>query len=88
MYINLAFPKFATAANRATNLRELMEVVDDARKSMSAQDWQNLDLTDLPVFGGPAPAQTFMVWSWDETHVLAGTGPSDWELIPRGEFAQ
>lgn len=88
MYVNHAFPEFAAAVNTAATLRELMTVVSAAREEMSYQDWQNLDLSDLPTFGGEAPSQTFMAWSWDEDNVLAGNGPSDWEIVPRSEFAQ
>ena len=30
-------------------------------------DWQ-----DLPTFGGPEPANTEEVWSWNETHIIIG----------------
>lgn len=88
MYVKQAFPEFAAAVNTATNLRELMSIVSAAREKMSYQDYQNLDLSDLPTFGGEPPRQTFMAWSWDTSSVLAGTGPSDWEIVPRSEFAQ
>ena len=36
---------------------------------------------DLPKFGGPKPADTFMVFSWDETRVLKWGG--EWKIEDR-----
>ena len=30
----------------------------------------SVDMTDLPTFGGEAPADTSGIWSWDETRLL------------------
>ncbi len=44
-----------------------------------------LDTTSLPTFGGPEPADTQGVWSWDEERLLVGTCPSDVMLEWRTE---
>lgn len=36
-----------------------------------------IDMTSLPTFGGPEPADTQGVWSYDETRLLVGACPSD-----------
>lgn len=42
-----------------------------------------IDWTDLPTFGGAAPAATAGVWSWDATRLLVGTCAADLALVPR-----
>lgn len=44
-----------------------------------------LDMTSLPTFGGPEPADTQGVWSWDEERLLVGSCPSDVMLEWRTE---
>lgn len=42
-----------------------------------------LDWTELPTFGGEAPADTQGVWSWDATRLLVGTCASDLRIVAR-----
>lgn len=44
------------------------------------------DTTSLPTFGGNEPENTQGVWSWDETHMIVGTCPSDMEIVSRAAF--
>jgi hypothetical protein len=44
---------------------------------------EGLPWTELPTFGGPAPARTEDVWSWDETRLLEGSQPHTARLRPR-----
>lgn len=41
-----------------------------------------LDMTSLPTFGGPEPADTTGVWSWDETRLLVGAS-QPFRMVPR-----
>lgn len=40
---------------------------------------------DLPTFGGPTPADTLGIFSWDETRYLV-QGSGGWELVLREEY--
>ena len=40
------------------------------------------DLSELPTFGGPYPADTSGIYSWDPTRLLVADG-SAWELVER-----
>ena len=40
-------------------------------------------ITDLPTFGGDAPADTAGIWSWDESRLLVGTCIDDMEIVER-----
>jgi len=88
MYQNKLFPKLQSAVNSAQTLGQLMTAVEACLAEMNDQDRANVDLSMLPTFGGNSPLQTLGAWSWDEGNVLAGTGPSDWQIISRSEFAR
>ena len=75
----------------ASNLRELLDAACrehwarfDARAHagliLDEPDW-----SDLPTFGGPEPADTIEVWSWDATHLIVGTTADLWRIVPRDE---
>jgi hypothetical protein len=57
------------------------------RTSIAEQRMSDLvDLTDLPTYGGEAPADTTGVYSWDATHVLeyvSGTTDDGWIVSKR-----
>lgn len=62
--------------------------LDDLRGAMAAHRPDTLDQhgqwrTDLPTFGGAAPADTDGVWSWDEQRLLVGTCADDLEIVAR-----
>jgi len=42
-----------------------------------------LDLSDLPTYGGPAPNDTLGIYSWDETRLLIRADDGSWQLIKR-----
>ncbi len=46
-------------------------------------DRHNQWRSDLPTFGGSAPADTLEVWSWDETSLLVGTCGDDLQIVDR-----
>ena len=70
------------AVYAATNLRELRDALHRA-ENLVGHDY-DVDLTFLPVFGGPEPPDTLGIFSWDETHLLEpelnGNG---WIIGPR-----
>lgn len=41
---------------------------------------------DLPTFGGEAPADTHLVWSWDAESLLVGEAPRDWKIVSREDW--
>jgi hypothetical protein len=49
-----------------------------------------IDIASLPKFGGETPLKILQVWSWDETHLLVGSGsgpfPTEWRLIDRKDW--
>jgi hypothetical protein len=42
-----------------------------------------IDFGSLPSFGGAEPADTFGVWSWDETRLLIGSCSDDFRIVAR-----
>jgi|TARA_R110001583_G_scaffold26157_2_gene94378 hypothetical protein len=42
-----------------------------------------IDMTNLPTFGGPNPVNTVGIWSWDQTRLLVGDGVNDLEIVLR-----
>jgi len=45
----------------------------------------NLDISDLPTFGGDAPCNAMGAYSWDEESILTAYG-SRWEIVSRSEW--
>lgn len=43
---------------------------------------EHVNLAGLPTFGGPEPANTLGIWSWDETRYLGADG-SHWSIGER-----
>lgn len=73
---------FGKRIENAGTLRELLEVLRESR--MLAPEYRDaVDWGSLPLFGGPEPADTQGVWSWDETHLLVGTCANDLEIVSR-----
>jgi hypothetical protein len=55
-----------------------------ADNTESALKSHGVDICKLPTFGGPEPASTCEVWSWDEDSLLVGVGPfAEWEVRDR-----
>jgi hypothetical protein len=70
-------------ALRSTNLKSLLEELQSI-----TDKYDNIDWSELPVFGGSEPSTTEEVWSWDEDNVLVGTCADDLEIISRREFEE
>ena len=68
----------------ATTLEELLQLLRDA-EAEAPKVVQHFDLSSLPTFGGPKPADTQGVWSWDEGHLLIGTCIADMHIVDREE---
>ena len=69
----------------ARTLAELAEVLNGRCDSDHLGD---LDITDLPVYGGEAPKSTINVWSWDPESVIQQNyfaGPK-WIIVKRSEL--
>jgi hypothetical protein len=54
-----------------------------AIKAGDLDDMPEWQWTELPTFGGEEPADTWGVWSWDETRLMVGTHKGDFEIVPR-----
>jgi hypothetical protein len=80
------------AVRNASNLRELLNA---ARAEFRAyldvvwEGWRDIERfayeDETPTFGGPVPADTYKVWSWDETHRIVGECVDDWRIVPRDD---
>ena len=69
-----------TLVAQCGNLEALLELL----RSGAIDDDENLHLwSELPTFGGPDPADTTGVWSWDATRLLIGPGRDDLLIVPR-----
>jgi len=76
-----------TKFENATNLDELLAALRAAEAAArvlaesTGSEPVEIDIDNLPVFGGETPANTAGVWSWDETRLLVGA------CIGTGEFS-
>lgn len=62
---------------KATNLKDLLIEL----RSMSQDELEQVDMANLPTFGGDEPSDTSAVWSWDADSLLVGS------QVGTGEFA-
>lgn len=81
-----------TLQELAQILRDAADVPADQLAAYAAQyglpyQYDMIDLTDLPTYGGTPPADRSWVLSWDETHLLVGYGAGSRKLaiVPRAE---
>jgi len=72
--------------NDASSLVDLFDRI----KAINAYDRKHetnlsdqIDMTDLPNFGGVTPEFTDAVWSWDEDSLIIGRGDDDFEIVNR-----
>lgn len=74
----------AFTITNATNLRALCDALnsyDDEARLESV-----VDLSNLPTYGGEAPADTTGIWSWDANSILVFCDhDSTYRVTPRGE---
>ena len=68
----------------ATSLTALMQALRDTR-SLTSEEQDEINWTDLQTFGGDEPASTAEVWSWDADSLLVGTCADDLEIVSRAE---
>jgi hypothetical protein len=67
----------------AKNLNELLETILSIYQDGQSEEIQ---MDNLPVFGGKTPDNTAGVWSWDETHLLVGdSGFDDLRIVKRND---
>jgi hypothetical protein len=72
----------SNAIESATTLIELRDALINAEKESII----DTDTTALPVFGGPEPANTMGIFSWDKTSLLVQShDTAGWEIISRDE---
>jgi hypothetical protein len=78
----------------AANLSGLFDAVREYAALIglggNEQAENHIDVASLPKFGGEQPLKHLQVWSWDETHVLVGSGsglfPIEWRLVDRKDW--
>ena|SRR5579864_5245303 len=82
----------AADVKSATNLHDLLASLQslEALIDDSEEDWQHvlagydIDICELPNFGGAEPTSTLEIWSWDTDSLLVGTGPfAEWRIVDR-----
>jgi len=74
----------------ATDLDELLEALRTIEAALDDATTMDtlIEVAELPVYGGEAPASTIGVWSWDSTRLLVGD--SSWrecEICTREEHS-
>lgn len=69
----------------ATNLIELRDTLTALRDTLSHEEYSNLDVSNLPTFGGPKHSDTATVFSWDEHSVLV-CDHGKWIIEPRTDL--
>jgi hypothetical protein len=67
------------AIKSARNLDQLLAAIREADVD------GDLDLSDLPTFGGAEPPDTIHVWSWDEHRLIVGV--EDLDIDPRAYWS-
>tara|TARA_R100000773_G_scaffold9246_1_gene8760 strand:+ start:462 stop:698 length:237 start_codon:yes stop_codon:yes gene_type:complete len=65
-----------TELNEITTLEELLEFLQN-------EDTTDIDMSDLPTFGGSTPNSTEGVWSWDYEKLLIGESANDFQIVSR-----
>jgi hypothetical protein len=70
----------------ARALQAVGDFVDRETAAALGLPWRldQVDMTSLPTYGGKEPADTTMVWSWDETRLLVGDS-LPFLIVPRDE---
>ena len=59
-----------------TTLEELLEFLQN-------EDITNIDMSDLPTFGGDIPQTTECIWSWDNDNIIIGECADDFQIVSR-----
>jgi len=78
--------RLATEIANASSLDELASLLNNAVDAgLHVDRIPGLDMAALPTFGGPEPADTRGIYSWDADHFLAPDGDPDepWALFER-----
>ena len=70
-----------TAIRNASNLIDLCEALN----TMSFEERQDEDLSDLPTFGGADLVNTSGIWSWDETDLIVQSSEG-FRVVSRADF--
>tara|TARA_R110002020_G_scaffold394688_1_gene604681 strand:+ start:790 stop:1002 length:213 start_codon:yes stop_codon:yes gene_type:complete len=65
-----------TELNEITTLEELLEFLQN-------EDTTDIDMSDLPTFGGSTPDITECVWSWDDNNIIIGDCAEDYQIVSR-----
>ena len=63
------------------SLEDLLEYLKDWN-----DEYTQMMMADLPVFGGEEPSNTSEIWSWDLNNLLVGTCSEDFRIISRKEW--
>lgn len=69
----------ADAIRDALTLSDLCDTLND----LTPDEADLIDYASLPTYGGPRPADTAEIYSWDTTHLLTVTNVGRFELTPR-----
>lgn len=63
---------------------ETLQALADYLNSATGEDWDMIDASMLPTFGGPDIENPAECYSWDEKSILVSdSGNGNWGLIPR-----
>lgn len=65
-----------TELNEITTLEELLEFLQN-------EDTEDIDMSDLPTFGGSTPNTTECIWSWDNDNIIIGECADDYQIVSR-----
>ena len=68
----------------AANLNSLLQALRETR-SLTSEEQDEINWTDLQTFGGDEPDSALGVWSWDAEGLLVGTCADDLKIISRAE---
>lgn len=60
--------------------------LEDLLRALLLPGIEDVDWSDLPVFGGPEPHDTTGIWSWDETRLLVGDSRHNVGIVSREDW--
>ena len=70
---------------KKAKIKKKFKTLDELTVWMNSETDETVDYSDLPTYGGPAPADTSEVWSWDEGRLLVGVC-APFDLVSRSDY--
>lgn len=77
-----------SASKNLIDMRDTLIAIAREIEDTDLQLEDEVNLTDLPTFGGPGPWDIEGAWSWDADYILCGDGLEYWAIKPRINYIE